>query len=218
LKNKILFFVTAMLLYCGIAAAQLPVEVFAGDKKATGDIMFFRFFKNGEGVDSKFLFFNRNRVSIDYRMTDTTYLPQFGFTEAVSYNPKTLKGLAPVVVASINNKGLYPKAGIQYAKVDKKYTVFSWVVAETDHDPMIDFFLLLRYTPKLTEKSDLFTQLELLNVFPTASQNNYSFTQRLRLGLKRKVVQFGVGVDLNQSGRDNLAVTENTGGFIRYEF
>jgi hypothetical protein len=123
-----------------------------------------------------------------------------------------------VVVASINNKGLYPKAGIQYARVDKKYTVFSWVVAETDHDPMIDFFLLLRYTPKLTEKSDLFTQLELLNVFPTASQNNYSFTQRLRLGLKRKAVQFGVGVDLNQTGRDNLAVTENTGGFIRYEF
>ena len=110
----------AMLLFRGIAFAQIPVEVFAGHKKATADIMFFKFIKNKEGHNSKFLFFNRNRASIDYAMTKTTNLPQFGFTEAISYNHEKLKGFAPVVVGSILNRGIYPKAGIQFAKNKKR--------------------------------------------------------------------------------------------------
>lgn len=139
------------------------VEVFAGHKKTTVDIMFFRFIKNKEGHNSKFLFFNRNRASIDYAMTETTNLPQFGFTEAFSYNHEKLKGFAPVVVASILNRGVYPKAGFQYAKIKMDYTIFSWLVAETLQEPNIDFFFLGRYTPKLTDKLNLFSQIELVN-------------------------------------------------------
>ncbi|MBK7854599.1 MAG: hypothetical protein IPJ79_06520 [Bacteroidetes bacterium] len=131
----------ATLLFRGVAFAQIPVEVFTGHKKATVDIMFFKFFKNKEGHNSKFLFFNRNRASIDYTMTQTTNLPQFGFTEAFSYNHEKLKGFAPVVVASILNRGVYPKAGIQFAKIKKDYTIFSWIVAETLKEPNVDFFL-----------------------------------------------------------------------------
>jgi hypothetical protein len=220
LHLKIIFVgITVMLLFRGIAVAQIPVEVFAGHKKATVDIMFFKFIKNKEGQNSKFLFFNRNRASIDYAMTDTTYLPQFGFTEAFSYNHQKLKGFAPVLVASILNRGVYPKAGIQFAKVKKEYTFFTWLVTEISKEPDIDFFLLARYTPKITEKLNLFSQIELVNVFPTASQNNYSFTQRLRLGLSvGELFQFGVGLDLTQLGRNDFTKTENFGGFLRYEF
>ena len=215
---KILFVVIAMPLFRGIAFAQIPVEVFAGHKKATVDIMFFKFIDNKEGKNSKFLFFNRNRASIDYAMTETTNLPQFGFTEAFSYNHQRLKGFAPVVVASILNKGVYPKAGIQFAKLKKDYTIFSWVVAETLKEPNIDFFFLGRYTPKLTNKLNLFSQIELVNAFPTLEQKNFSFTQRFRLGLKIKDLQFGVGLDLTQLGRNDFTKTENFGGFLRYEF
>lgn len=218
LNFKTLFVVIAMLLFKGIAIAQIPVEVFAGDKKATVDIMFFKFFKNKEGQYSKFLFFNRNRSSIDYEMTKTTNLPQFGFTEAISYNNQKLGGFAPVLVASILNRGVYPKAGIQFAKIKKNYTIFSWVVAETVKEPNIDFFFLGRYTPKLTEKLNLFSQIELVNAFPIVEQNYFSFTQRLRLGLKIREVQFGAGLDLLQFGRNNFTKTENLGGFLRYEF
>jgi hypothetical protein len=207
-----------MPLFRGIAFAQIPVEVFAGHKKATVDIMFFKFIDNKEGKNSKFLFFNRNRASIDYAMTETTNLPQFGFTEAFSYNHQRLKGFAPVVVASILNKGVYPKAGIQFAKLKKDYTIFSWVVAETLKEPNIDFFFLGRYTPKLTNKLNLFSQIELVNAFPTLEQKNFSFTQRFRLGLKIKDLQFGVGLDLTQLGRNDFTKTENFGGFLRYEF
>jgi hypothetical protein len=215
---KILFVVIAMLLFRCIAFAQIPVEFFAGHKKATVDIMFFKYFKNKDGLNSKFLFFNRNRASIDYKMTETTNLPQFGFTEAISYNPEKLKGFAPVVVASVLNRGVYPKAGIQFAKVKKDYTIFSWIVSETLNEPNIDFFFLARYTPKLSDKLNLFSQIELVNIFPTVEQNNFSFTQRFRLGLKIKEFQFGAGLDLSQLGRNDFTKSENFGGFLRYEF
>lgn len=207
-----------MLLSRSIAFAQIPVEVFTGHKKATVDIMFFKFIKNKDGQHSKFLFFNRSRASIDYAMTQTTNLPQFGFTEAISYNHSKLKGFAPVAVVSILNRGVFPKAGIQFAKIKKDYTIFSWVVAETLKEPNLDFFFLGRYTPKLTDKLNLFSQVELVNAFPTVEQNTFSFTQRFRLGLKVKEFQFGAGLDLSQLGREDFITTENFGGFLRYEF
>lgn len=207
-----------MLLSGADVFAQIPVEVFAGHKKVTVDIMFFKYFKNKEEQNSKFLFFNRNRASIDYAMTETTTLPQFGFTEAVSYNHQKLKGFAPVVVVSVLNKGVYPKAGIQFAKIKRDYTLFSWMVAETLKEPTIDFFFLGRYMPKLTDKVNLFSQIELFNAFPTAFHKSFAFTQRIRLGLKIKTLQFGAGFDLTHTGRDNYTNTKNMGGFFRYEF
>lgn len=217
LKIKV-FIVMAILLSRSIAIAQIPVEVFAGHKKLTVDIMFFKFIKNNERQNSRFLFFNRNRSSIDYTMTKTSNLPQFGFTEAFSYNHEKLKGIAPVVVASILNRGVYPKVGVQFAKVKKDYTIFSWIVTEALRDPNIDFFFLGRYTPMLSHKLNLFSQIEFVNAFPTVEQNIFSFTQRFRLGFKIKEFQFGAGIDWSQSGRASFTTTKNLGGFLRYEF
>lgn len=214
--------VIILLVICCKANGQIPVEIFGGHEKTTVDIMFFKYFKNKQGdPDSHrdhWLFFNRNRVSIDYRMTKTTYLPQFGFTEAISYNHKKLKGFAPVLVGQVLSWGIYPKAGIQYAHIKKEVTIFTWLVCETLKKPDLDYFLLFRYTPKLTEKLNLFTQVESVNAFPTVSTDNYSFTQRLRLGLSIKSYQFGAGADFNQTGNTNFAKTYNAGGFIRHEF
>lgn len=208
----------ATLLYGSVAMAQLPVEVFTGHKKATVDIMFFRFFKNKEGQNSKLLFFNRNRASIDYEMTSNTNLPQFGFTEAISYNHQKLKGFAPVAVVQISNKGVYPKAGIQFAKLHQDYTVFTWVVCEIKDKPNIDWFFLGRYTPKLIDKTNLFAQVELVNAFPTSEINNFSFIQRLRLGLKIREYQFGLGADFTTFGRSDFSASQNFGIFLRNEF
>jgi hypothetical protein len=194
---------------------QLPVEVFAGHERTTFDLMFFKYFKNSEGAEIRWLFFNRNRASIDYNQTATANLPQFGFTEALSYNHKALKGIAPVLVAQVLNRGTFAKGGVQYALVRKKLTVFSWVVGEIKSEPTVDLFLLMRYTPKLTERLKLFTQLESLNVFPTATDNNKSYIQRIRLGIKRSQWQTGLGADFNQSGSTN---GNNAGIFIRHEF
>lgn len=198
--------------------AQIPVEVFAGNKKASFDAMFFKYFKNKNAENSKVLFFSRSRSTIDYKMTTTTNLPTFGLTEAISYNHPKLKGFAPVFVTQILNKGVFPKAGVQFAHIKKEVSIFTWLVCETLEKPNLDYFLLFRYIPKLFEKINLFSQVESVNAFPTVSTDNYSFTQRLRLGLSIKSYQFGAGADFNQTGNTTFAKTYNVGGFIRHEF
>ena len=207
-----------LLLSTNRSTSQIPVEIFAGDKKAGIDILFFKYIKNKKGQPSPFLFFNRNRATIDYKMTSTTNLPQFGFTEAISFNKEGWKGFAPVVVVQILNRGVYPKAGIQFAKTKKDFTVFTWVVSEMNERPNLDWFLLARYQPAIGSKLHLFSQIELVNAFPLHHSNNYNFIQRLRLGLKMTAFQFGLGADFTATGRSRYSTLQNTGAFIRYEF
>jgi hypothetical protein len=197
---------------------QIPVEVFTGHQKTTVDIMFFNYFKNKQGENSRFLFFNRNRASVDYEQTTSTHLPQFGFTEAISYNDPKLKGLAPVAVVQLLNSGVYTKAGIQYVLIRKALTIFSWVVIETDTEPNVDLFLLVRYTPAINDRLKLFTQLESVNALPTEDNGTHNFIQRLRLGLKMKAWQAGIGSDFSQSGNSTFTKSNNIGIFLRYEF
>lgn len=203
---------------CGSVKSQIPVEIFGGNEKTTVDIMFFKFFKNKQEENSRWLFFNRNRASVDYRLTTKTNLPQFGFTEAISYNHPKLRGFSPVLVGQVLSWGVYPKAGIQYAHISKNMTVFTWLVCEMLSNPDLDFFLLFRYTPKISGKLNLYTQFETGNTFPTNSIDNLSFTQRLRLGLSIKGYQFGAGSDFNQTGNSTFTKIYNLGGFIRHEF
>jgi hypothetical protein len=214
LKVSLLF----VLLLAGMMQAQIPVEIFIGHQKATVDIMFFKNIHSNKNTNSPWLFFNRNRANMDYRMTSSSNLPQFGFTEAISFNPKSWRGLAPVWVGQILTTGVFSKAGIQLAKVKKNMTLFSWVVCETKNEPVLDYFILVRATPRLSDKINLFSQFESINSFPSTNETYYSFSQRLRLGLKLNSLQAGVGLDFNQTGRVNYICTQNLGGFIRYEF
>ena len=215
---KYVLILTASFLIGNDAFAQIPIEVFGGHEKSTFDVMFFKYFKNKENANSKFLFFNRNRVSVDYKMTSTTNLPVYGFTEAISYNNAKLKGLAPVIVGQFSNKSISPKAGIQYVHIKSNFLLFTWVVCEIKEKPNMDFFLLTRYEPKLTEKLNLYTQLELVNSFPTESTLNYTFIQRARLGLKVRTWQFGAGADFTEIGNTAFINSNNIGGFLRHEF
>lgn len=218
MKGKIILFTIASLLLWSEALSQIPVEIFGGYKKTTIDVIFFRYFKNSEKENSRFLFFNRNRASVDYKQTSTTNLPAFGFTEAISYNHPKLKGFAPVFVAQIFNNGVFPKAGIQYFYRKKDVTFFSWLVSETLRTPQIDFFVLARYEPKLSSTLNLFAQLELVNGFPTDANANHNFIQRTRLGLRIREWQFGLGADFNEFGKDTFTNTNNVGAFLRHEF
>ncbi|MCZ7556162.1 MAG: hypothetical protein M5R41_07165 [Bacteroidia bacterium] len=200
------------------ALAQVPVEVFSGPDRTSVDVLFFRFFRTAEGENSDWLFFNRNRAILDHRMTTGTRLPQFGFTEAVSWNPSALGGFAPVAIGQLFSSGAQVKSGLQYARVAKRWTVFSWFVTEIQGRPDLDAYLLARWTPPLTERWSIYTQLELLNVFPTDGRSARAFTQRVRLGAQWREVAFGVGADYQQRGRGTLSGSGQTGVFVRYQF
>jgi hypothetical protein len=215
--NYLKIMLLAVSLYGGTVIAQIPVEVFAGNEKTTLDIMFFKFFRNQKNEPSRFLFFNRNRAGIDYKMTSSEKLPQFGFTEAFSYNHPGLRGFAPVLIAQVFNSGIYPKAGVQYVYFSKNITLFSWLVSETAKKPAIDYYILFRFTPSLSEKLKLFTQMESLNSLQ--SENDYfQFTQRIRLGLKKDNFQLGLGADFVENVTESFDFSSNSGVFLRYEF
>lgn len=213
------FLLLLLLLISGkVSNGQIPVEVFAGNERTTVDIMFFKYFRKQNDKPSKWLFFNRNRAAIDYRMTDNKYLPQFGFTEAISYNHSKLKGLAPVMVGQVLTWGTKVKTGIQYAFLGQTFTAFTWLVTETNKKPDIDHFVLLRYVPNARGKVQLFSQLELLTVLPTDDKTLRTYTQRMRVGIKVRHVQSGVGADMSQAGNTTTTKTTNAGVFLRYEF
>lgn len=217
MNNIVGYLFVASLLFCSDAFSQIPVELMAGNKRSSLDLMFFRYFKNAQGKQEKFLFFSRTRTVVDYTITSNKNLPVFGLTEAISYQHAGLKGFAPVGVVQVFNSGLFPKAGLQYVYTKTNFTFFGWMVCETLGKPNIDFFLLMRYTPILSNKMKMFSQWEGLHVLPTSQNKNYNLTQRVRLGLMFTNIQFGAALDLNYAGRKNFISNFNTGLFIRHE-
>jgi hypothetical protein len=214
---------TAMILAaCMLGArlgAQVPVELFFGHKKAIFDQAFFRFFKQKDGQNSKVMFFSRQRASFDYQQTGTAYQPTFSLTEGVSWSPSQLKGVGPIFIGQLINRTTYAKPGLQYGNFLKKLILFGWAVTELNKDPDLELFIFIRYTPTLTDKLQLFTQVEFINTFPTTTSNPYSLIQRLRVGLKRNQWQAGAAADFSQSGRDaDFTHADNLGCFLRHEF
>lgn len=218
MKKIAILVACASLFYVSGAHAQIPAEVVVGHKKASYDLMFFKFFKNGKGENSRFLFFNRARSTVDYKMTNTTNLPSFGLTQAFSYNHPSVKGFAPVFVCQILNRGFFKKAGIQFAHIRKNMTIFTWFVSELSREPDLDYFLLARFTPPISSHLNAYCQVESSNAFPTSKNKSYNFTQRIRLGLMLKSYQFGAAADFNQMGNQKFIKTHNIGGFVRHEF
>lgn len=200
------------------ALAQIPVEFFAGQQRATADVMFFRFFKKNDTTSSRWLFFNRSRAAVDYRITSASFLPQFGLTNAVSWNHARARGFAPVLVGQVLYTGVYAKAGMQYAWMKNHVTVFSWLVSELKRQPSLDYFLLLRLTPRLSDKIKLFTQFESINTLQLAADVPQSFVQRFRVGLDAWQFQFGAGADVSFFGRSVYVQNTNAGVFIRHLF
>lgn len=216
MKNKLIFITMAVLLSINTAISQIPVEAFIGYDRSTIDIMFFKFIKKHNDQNSRILFFNRNRASIQTQNINNS-TPLFGFTEAISYNHEKLKGFAPVLVGQVLSYGVYIKSGIQYAKINTNSTLFSWLVIDLNKQPYLDYFIMYRYSP-IINKIKLFTQIELINNLGLIQNQNHQLTQRIRIGLYCKSLQFGAGIDINQVGRKDMSLQNNPGIFIRNEF
>lgn len=205
-----LIIVVATLFICSVASAQ-AVEYYAGGQRTGIDLMWYKYFKKAEGTQTPFLFFSRNRASVDYKDSPTA----FGSTNAVSYNFKN--GIGIVTVASFVNTGLVPKAGIQYVKFKGNFLFFGWLVADIQKEGNIDLFGLFRYTPTIKNQWKAFLQLELFPVYAPSSEY-WNLTQRVRIGAKHHAWGGGLMMDFNQNGQNSFTTSQNIGGFVRYEF
>jgi hypothetical protein len=199
-------------------SGQIPVELFCGHKRTTADVMFFRFIPNKDGQPSRWLFFNRNRSSIDYRMNSDEFLPQFGFTEAISWNHPRLKGFAPVANVQLLNAGVIPKAGVQFAGKSQRYTVFTWLVYTIDKSQRVDHFILIRFLLALNTRLELYEQYESILSLDFDTPEEQIWTQRLRSGVSCNQWQLGLGSDIVLSGSGMSNRFYNSGLFLRHDF
>jgi len=209
MKNK--GFITICLAFFALQIHAQSVETYAGHRRAGVDLMWFRNFKSATDQRSPFLFFSRNRASVDYKNSPTA----FGSTNAVSYNFD--KGLGLVAVGSLVNTGFVPKAGVQYVRIKGDFLFFGWLVADLKKEGNVDLFGMFRWQPALGGPWRLFSQVELFPVYQPKNEL-WNLTQRLRLGVRRQAWALGAMADFNQSGKGELTQTHNLGGFVRYEF
>jgi len=207
---RILFLLVIANLMHMMAAAQMA-EYYAGHKRTGVDLLWFKNFKNKKEQRAAFLFFSRNRASVDYEKSPTA----FGSTNAVSYNFRN--GLGIVAVASFLNAGVTPKGGVQYYKAKGSFMLFGWLVYDLKPEGNIDLFGLFRYQPKINENWKGFGQLELFPVYNPSSEV-WNLTQRLRLGAKYQAWAGGLMMDFNQTGKTQFTKTNNIGAFVRYDF
>lgn len=207
---KLIITAFVFLTICNSTSAQ-TTEMYAGNKRHGVDIMWFKNFTFSSGNKSRWLFFSRNRASINKENT----IGLFGSTNAISYNFNNGVGL--VTVAGFLNSGLTTKAGIQYVKAQGNWLFFGWLVRDIKTNGNIDLFGLFRYQPNLKGEVKGMIQVEL---FPTLQMETkfINFTQRLRIGPKINRLSMGLMADWNQTGKKNLTTTENYGAFLRYDF
>ena len=214
---KQIVLVLSLIITCPAIAQKIPLEVFAGNDKVSFDLLLFKYLKNKKGENSPWLFINRDRIVMDYRMTSTTFLPQFAITNAFAYTPKSLKGFAPVGGAQIKNSGIIPKVGIFYSRAAKNWNGFTYLLVYPQKEAALEYALVFRYLPAITKKVKLFSQLEYASVYPTYTNGNILYIQRIRTGIKLNAWQFGAATDLQETGNTNFKPTATVGGFLRLE-
>lgn len=207
---KTILFYLSLLLFPSHLWSQM-VETYYGHQRSGVDLLWFKSFKNAKGENHPWLFFSRNRASVDHPQSPAL----LGSTNAVSYNFKM--GFGIVAVASFQNSGFTPKSGIQYFYQRGDFSFFGWLVTDLKKRGQIDLFGLFKYQPQIYKSWRWMVQVELFPVY-IPHLEFWNLTQRLRTGPKHGPWAAGFMADFNQAGQNTWNRTQNIGGFLRYEF
>ncbi|MGD1842060.1 MAG: hypothetical protein ACFB0B_14370 [Thermonemataceae bacterium] len=191
--------------------AQLPVQVFAGHESIEYNFLWFKDVdQQGRISLFNFTFFDVNyedeaaNFSEIYQVGTYNFNKNWGIAAGGRY---TGGRFVPLVALSfqVQTESLYFNIfpSLQYASAadELQYALFG----------------LLFYTPKINDNWHLFSQLAFEPIF---NDQQHLFTyQQLRLGLEyKKLIQFGIGANLQQIGiGDDFTFVENYGLFIRKE-
>lgn len=187
--------------------AQIPSELFVGHQKAQYEL----FWSRPIDKEKRVTFFNYNRLALPYANRDQY---EFMLYSIGTYNfNKTWGGSAGGFVF---NGGLTPIVAVSYTAQGKNWFINLFPTVELRRNPNYELFGFANYTPALTERIRLFTQL-IVNTNFNFRQHNFSL-QQLRLGLWRSGFQFGAGIDLTTtSSTEPTQFSTNAGLFIRKE-
>ena len=120
----------------------------------------------------------------------------FFMQDVSTYEP--LKNFRFTGGAFYGKPGYKPTLGLQYLLTGKKLFMLIAARVNIERDPAYDFFSSVQFKTPLSEKTKLYTRLQLLNLFD--SGGNIKAYQWLRIGLEVKGIQFGAAVNFDEFG------------------
>lgn len=202
--NKILFLFLCSYITTATVQSQ-SLELTAGNERIFVDVQWLEFF-NGE---MDWSLFSRTRSTVDYE-NDTNL-----FTGAY-LNYTTVSGFGGTVVGRVASAGSGLDIGVHYFKTRKSFMTYALASLTLIQGSGINWFSITRFTPTIIEAWKLYTSIELFSSFDY-EQHQFS-TQRLRLGLDSQSLQFGIAVNISETGKDVVHSDTNPGIFIRKQF
>ncbi len=113
-----------------------------------------------------------------------------------------------------NATGIRGSAGVQYALPFKNGLWVTVPRVDLEHRGSVELMSMFEYQPMIAKTIKLYTRIQAMSNYGPF-QHNRSY-QRFRLGVTIKGTQFGVGMNLDEYGRQSK-VNMNTGIFIRKE-
>lgn len=198
----------AVLLAVGSAPARaqpIPVEVAAGQTYATTNLVL----SKNLSPTSRLGFFHLSTIGIEYDDSDHNDLAiqNLGFVELA-------RGFRVTGGAFHSERGFSPTVGMQYVRPGSDLFLLFSPRVNVESDPSYSIFSIVRYKPRLTEHVRLYLGAQLLNTFD--GDRHIRSYQWLRVGLEVAGTQFGVAVNLDESG-PHPALEWNVGLFVRRE-
>ncbi len=181
------------------AHAGVSAELMLGNQSSTLDT------KCSGELAPKTMFYGRNRTSIEYDNTVSTF-----FVGDVAY---TLTGGLDAVaeVQAAPGMGVVPRIGMEYFTQHKDLTFFGELSGEISLDPNTELTLRFTYTPAFGKNISGFGQLETIS--DVGFSGHEWSTERVRLGIGSKGYTVGGALDLVQVG-NSIATTPNYGLFV----
>ena len=180
-------------------------EVMPGTERMFIDAQFLSFFDQQKKVS----LFARARATTEYNRSTTDL-----FTGAyVNYTTKY--GIGGTVIGRVASSNAGLDAGLHYFKAGKKLMIYTLQAISLNSD-LLSSFSIIRYTPILSSSLKLYTSIELFSAFGRAG--HLGSVQRVRLGLDKTGLQFGLAINLSWRGKKIELVDSNPGLFLRKQF
>jgi hypothetical protein len=189
--------------------AQLPVQVFAGNRGAEYNFLWFKDLDK----KAKWSLFNTTFFTVDYNNRANNV---YEIYQVATYNLTKNWGLAGG--GRFSGGAFAPQMAISYQILTKD--VYFNIFPGVQYMPLTQtmgysVFGLFFYQPKISEKWKMFNQILFEPLF-TNKGHLFSY-QQIRVGLNYKDwVQFGLGANLEQMGTE-FKSNHNLGIFIRKE-
>lgn len=196
---SLFFFITAF-----ESKAQFVLEPFVSEESLILESWYF----NTIDESQRLSIFNLNEAKYTFETNESSVF-SYGI---MGYN--LAGGFGPMAGWRVTNYSAAALAGLQYGFYRENFLAYVVLNSELKQNPNMEFYTLIQYRPKLTEKLKGFSQLQTSTNF-TADGHAFSL-YRLRLGVDFGKIQTGIGLEHTMAGPEWERAT-GPGFFVRLE-